>query len=104
MKLVGISMLNLITTLSAKAERLSIWQKLAASVGACCLSAVFMTPLIGHFDLANIVMVFLLVVLFVSATMGSTCAIVAAVLSVIFFDVFLSHRASLLPSKRRSIW
>ncbi len=81
-------MLNLITTLSAKAERLSIWQKLAVSVGACCLSAAFMTPLIGHFDLANIVMVFLLVVLFVSATMGSTCAIVAAVLSVIFFDVF----------------
>ena len=81
-------MLNTITKLSARADRLSIWQKLAVSVVACCASAALMTPLIGHLDLANIVMVFLLVVLFVSATMGSTCAIVAAVLSVIFFDVF----------------
>jgi len=81
-------MLNIITKLSARADRLHLWQKLAVSVGACCASAVLMTPLIGHLDLANIVMVFLLVVLFVSATLGSTCAIVAAVLSVIFFDIF----------------
>lgn len=81
-------MLNTITRLSASAEQLSTLQKLTVTVAACCASAALMTPLIGHLDLANIVMVFLLVVLFVSATMGSTCAIVAAVLSVVFYDVF----------------
>lgn len=81
-------MLNTITRFSAVTERLASWQKLALTVAACCASAALMTPLIGHMDLANIVMVFLLVVLFVAATMGSTCAIAAAVLSVVFYDVF----------------
>jgi len=89
-------MLNTITTLSAWAERLSTWQKIALSVLVCSLSAALMDPLIGHLDLANIVMVFLLVVLFVSVTLGRVGAIVAAVVSVLFFDVlFVPPRFSL---------
>ncbi|MFM6991185.1 MAG: DUF4118 domain-containing protein [Rhodoferax sp.] len=89
-------MLNTITTLSARAERLSTWQKIALSVLICSLSAASMDPLIGHLDLANIVMVFLLVVLFVSVTLGRVGAIVAAVVSVLFFDiVFVPPRFSL---------
>jgi len=55
-----------------------------------------MDPLIGHLDLANIVMIFLLVVLFVSVTLGRVGAVVAAVVSVLFFDVlFVPPRFSL---------
>ena len=81
-------MINTITNLSARAERLSTWQKIALAVLICSLSAALMDPLIGHLDLANIVMVFLLVVLFVSVTLGRVGAVVAAVVSVLFFDVF----------------
>ena len=81
-------MLNTITNLAARAERLSTGQKVALSILVCSLSAALMDPLIGHLDLANIVMVFLLVVLFVSVTLGRVGAIVAAVVSVLFFDVF----------------
>ncbi len=89
-------MLNTITTLSTRAERLSAWQKVAWSLLACSLSAALMDPLIGHLDLANIVMVFLLVVLFISVTLGRVAAIVAAVASVLFFDVlFVPPRFSL---------
>ncbi len=89
-------MLTTITTLSARAEQLSTWQKTALSVLVCSLSAALMDPLIGHLDLANIVMVFLLVVLFVSVTLGRVGAIVAAVASVLFFDVlFVPPRFSL---------
>jgi len=89
-------MLTIITNLSARAERLSTWQKIAVSVMVCCLSAALMDSLIGHLDLANIVMVFLLVVLFVSVTLGRVGAVVAAVVSVLFFDVlFVPPRFSL---------
>ena len=89
-------MLTTITNLSVRAEGLSTWQKIALSVLICSLSAALMDPLIGHLDLANIVMVFLLVVLFISVTLGRVGAVVAAVVSVLFFDVlFVPPRFSL---------
>ncbi len=89
-------MFNKITTLSALTERLNTWQKIALSALICSLSAALMDPLIGHLDLANIVMLFLLVVLFVSVTLGRVGAIVAAVVSVLLFDVlFVPPRFSL---------
>ena len=89
-------MFNRITTLSALTERLNTWQKIALSALICSFSAALMDPLIGHLDLANIVMLFLLVVLFVSVTLGRVGAIVAAVVSVLLFDVlFVPPRFSL---------
>ena len=89
-------MLSRITTLSASIELLSTWQKIALSVTVCSLSATLMDPLIGHLDLANIVMLFLLIVLFVSVTLGRVGGIVAAVVSVLLFDVlFVPPRFSL---------
>ncbi len=85
-----------ITTVLARTEQLSTWQKTAWSVMVCSLSAMLMDPLIGHLDLANIVMLFLLVVLFVSVTLGRAGAIAAAVVSVLLFDVlFVPPRFSL---------
>ena len=85
-----------IHTLSASIELLSTWQKIALSVMVCSLSATLMDPLIGYLDLANIVMLFLMVVLFVSVTLGRVGAIVAAVVSVLLFDVlFVPPRFSL---------
>jgi two-component system, OmpR family, sensor histidine kinase KdpD len=46
------------------------------------------TPLIRYFDLANIVMVFLLVVFLVAVKLGRGPAIMSAVLAVALFDVF----------------
>lgn len=89
-------MIDTITNLSVRAERLSTWQKIAVSMLVCSLSAALMDPFIGHLDLANIVMVFLLVVLFISVTLGRVGAMVAAVVSVLFFDVlFVPPRFSL---------
>ena len=89
-------MLSRITTLTAHTERLRPWQKVVLSVVICSLSATLMDPLIGHLDLANIVMLFLLVVLFVSVTLGRMGGIVAAVVSVLLFDIlFVPPRFSL---------
>lgn len=46
------------------------------------------TPLLRYFDLANIVMVFLLVVFLVAVKLGRGPAIMSAVLAVALFDVF----------------
>jgi two-component system sensor histidine kinase KdpD len=89
-------MLTKITTLTARTEQLETWQKIALSVMICSLSAMLMIPLIAHLDLANIVMLFLLVVLFVSVTMGRVGAIVAAIMCVLLFDLlFVPPRFSL---------
>lgn len=61
---------------------------LALALGACGLTTLLATPLIGVLDLANIVMLFLLTVLLVSITLGRNAAIVASVTSVLCFDVF----------------
>ncbi|MCE5182121.1 MAG: DUF4118 domain-containing protein [Betaproteobacteria bacterium] len=55
---------------------------------ACVFTTVIATPLIGHIDLANIVMLFLLTVLLVAAYVGRGPAVLAAFLSVALFDFF----------------
>ncbi len=46
------------------------------------------TPLFGHLDQANIVMLFLLTVLLIAVKLGRNAAVLASVLSVLCFDVF----------------
>lgn len=55
---------------------------------ACVFTTAIATPLIGHLDLANIVMLFLLTVLLVAAYVGRGPAVLAAFLSVVLFDFF----------------
>jgi len=69
-------------------ERFSERQKMALSVLACLLTALLAAPLSGLLDLANMVMPFLLTVLLVAVSLGRNPAVLAAVLSVLLFDVF----------------
>ena len=69
-------------------RRFSRWQRTALTVLACTGTTLLATPLIGYLDLANIVMLFLLTVLLIAVGLGRSAAVLAAVLSVLLFDVF----------------
>lgn len=69
-------------------ERFTPRQKMALSVLACSVTAIVAAPLSGLLDLANMVMLFLLTVLLVAVSLGRNPAVLAAVLSVLLFDVF----------------
>jgi two-component system, OmpR family, sensor histidine kinase KdpD len=72
------------------------WQHYLATTLICGLSAAIMTPFMGHLDLANIVMVFLLVVVLIALKLGRDCAVFSAVLNVVLFDLlFVPPRFSL---------
>ena len=72
------------------------WRNYLATIFLCCASAAIMTPFIGHLDLANIVMIFLLVVVLISLRLGRSCAVLSAVLNVLLFDIlFVPPRFSL---------
>ena len=72
------------------------WRHYLATALICCASAAIMTPFIGHLDLANIVMIFLLVVVLISLQLGRSCAVLSAVLNVLLFDIlFVPPRFSL---------
>lgn len=58
------------------------------TVAACVLTTLIATPMHGYFELANIVMLFLLMVLLVAIRFGRGPAIVAAFLGVASFDFF----------------
>lgn len=58
------------------------------ALGACIATTLVATPLIAYFELTNIVMLFLLVVLLVAARFGRGPAVLAAFLSVALFDFF----------------
>lgn len=58
------------------------------AVAACVFTTAVTLPLSGILDLANMVMLFLLTVLLVAVTLGRDPAVLAAVLSVLLFDVF----------------
>ncbi len=63
----------------------------------CLATAALLSPFAEHFDLANIVMIFLLVVLLVSVRWGRGCGVFASVLCVLLFDVvFVPPRFSLV--------
>ena len=54
----------------------------------CAATTLLTLPLLGHVDLANIVMLFLLAVALVALRLGSGPAVFAAVLGVVMFDFF----------------
>jgi two-component system sensor histidine kinase KdpD len=58
------------------------------AIVACCMTAAIATPLSDYFDLANIVMLFLLAVALVAVRLGRGPAVMAAFLSVALFDFF----------------
>jgi two-component system sensor histidine kinase KdpD len=58
------------------------------AAAACGLTTLLALPLHGYFDLANIVMVFLLAVVTVAVTLGRGPAVLAAFTSVAAFDFF----------------
>ncbi|HEX4326423.1 MAG TPA: two-component system sensor histidine kinase KdpD [Burkholderiales bacterium] len=58
----------------------------AWAVGSCILTSLIATPLLPYFDLANIVMLFLLAVVLVALRFGRGPAVVAAFASVAAFD------------------
>ena len=64
------------------------WTRYAWSAGACVGTTVLTLPMVALFDLANIVMLFLLCVVLVAVKFGRGPAMLAAVLSVASFDFF----------------
>ena len=69
-------------------ERFTPRQKMVLSALACSATAIVAAPLSGLLDLANMVMLFLLTVLLVAVSLGRNPAVLAALLSVVLFDVF----------------
>lgn len=69
-------------------DHLSPRQKLALSVLACVLVAIVAAPLREVLDLANMAMLFLLVVLLVAVSLGRGPAVLASVFGVLLFDIF----------------
>lgn len=64
------------------------WQPYAWSAALCAIVTLVTAPLHSTFDLANIVMVFLLAVVLVAARFGRGPAVLAAFMSVAAFDFF----------------
>ncbi|MBK7898105.1 MAG: DUF4118 domain-containing protein [Betaproteobacteria bacterium] len=64
------------------------WQRFALAVAAIAAVTAAAMPLLGHLDLANIVMLFLLAVLGVALRLGRGPALLAAFLAVGAFDFF----------------
>ena len=64
------------------------WPRYAWAAGACLLTTLLAFPLAQFFDLANIVMLFLLCVVLVAVKLGRGPSILAAVLTVAAFDFF----------------
>lgn len=75
-------------TATSLAERFTPAQKTLLTVAACATTTLLATPLLGYLDLANIVMLFLLTVLLLAVSLGRGAAVLAAVLSVLLFDIF----------------
>jgi len=64
------------------------WQGYAAALAVCAATALLATPLLAVFELANIVMLFLLAVVGVALRWGRGPAVVAAFVGVGLFDFF----------------
>ena len=85
--------------LGPKHKQLSAMHSLGLTVFACIGTTLVATPMLGHLDLVNIVMLFLLTVLIVAVKLGRHAAILASILSVLLFDVFfVTPRFSLAVS------
>ncbi|MGE5526030.1 MAG: DUF4118 domain-containing protein [Rhodospirillaceae bacterium] len=71
----------------------------ALALLACVATAAIAWPLTPYFDLANIVMLFLLTVMLIALRLGRSPSVLAAVVSVVLFDfVFVPPRFSLAVS------
>jgi two-component system, OmpR family, sensor histidine kinase KdpD len=64
------------------------WQAYVVATLACVATTLLATPLVNRLDLANIVMLFLLVVVFVGVKYGRAPAVYSALLGVVMFDFF----------------
>jgi two-component system, OmpR family, sensor histidine kinase KdpD len=64
------------------------WQHYAWTTALCLLTTLIATPLLDVFDLANIVMLFLMTVLLVAVRFGRGPSVYAAVINVLLFDFF----------------
>lgn len=78
----------MIDTLFSIFSLTSPWQSYAISIGVCFATALLAMPLLPYFELANIVMVFLLAVVFIAVKLGRGPAALAAFVSVMVFDYF----------------
>jgi two-component system sensor histidine kinase KdpD len=74
------------------------------TVLACIGTTLVATPMLGHLDLRNIVMLFLLTVLIVAVNLGRGAAILASILSVLFSTSSSSRHASPSLSATFSTW
>ena len=78
------------------AELAALMRPYAMTLAICLATALAATPLLPYFDLANIVMVFLLAVVGVAVRYGRGAAVLAAFVNVAAFDVlFVPPRFSL---------
>jgi two-component system sensor histidine kinase KdpD len=68
-----------------------VWSRYLLAVASCALTTLLALPLRGWLDLANIVMLFLLVVFVIAVRLGRGPAVLAAFLGVAAFDVFFVH-------------
>lgn len=71
----------------------SLWPKgqggaLAAATAVCVATALVAAQLLGVFDLSNVVMLFLITVVFIALRLGRLAGMWASLLSVAFFDFF----------------
>ena len=69
-----------------------VWQGYAGALGLCIAVTLVTTPLLHVFDLANIVMLFMLAVVVVALLFGRGPAVLAAVANVLAFDFFFVPR------------
>lgn len=69
-------------------KNLPAWKWISLTLLACSSTSLLATPLLDYLDLANIVMLFLLTVLLIAVSLGRGAAILAAILSVLLFDIF----------------
>ena len=67
---------------------LQVWVRYAAAIASSAVITLLALPLINHFDLANIVMLFLLGTVLVALSLGRGPSAIAAFLNVAAFDFF----------------
>jgi two-component system, OmpR family, sensor histidine kinase KdpD len=80
-------------------EKLNSGQRYFITSVVCGLTALVLMPFHATFDLANIVMIFLLVVFLISVNLGRECAVFSSILCVLLFDyLFVPPRFSLAVS------
>src|SRR5438105_12857113 len=80
--------LSIVHGASLRAERATPATRYTIAAAACALTTLAAMPLRDYFDLANIVMLFLLAVVLIAVRLGRGPAVMAAFLSVALFDFF----------------